>query len=59
MAHYLVTAKPKSDRMPELLGNLRRQIYSPMRPFGKAMTCALENARLRQDGYAAWEEEDY
>lgn len=45
--------------MPELLGNLRRQIYSPMRPFGKAMTHALENARLRQDGYAVWEEEDY
>ena len=45
--------------MRELLGNLRRQIYSPMRPFGKAMTHALENARLRQDGYAVWEEEDY
>jgi hypothetical protein len=23
MAHYLVTAKPKSDLMEELLGNLR------------------------------------
>ena len=30
-----------------------------MRPFGKAMTYALENARLREDGYAIWEEEDY
>ncbi|HJT82674.1 MAG TPA: hypothetical protein VJ719_15870 [Chthoniobacterales bacterium] len=59
MAYYLVTAKPKSDRLQELLGNLRNQIYSPMRPFGKAMTYALENARLRQDGYAVWEEEDY
>jgi hypothetical protein len=59
MAYYLVTAKPKLDRLGDLLGNLRKHIYSPMRPFGKAMTYALENARLREDGYAAWEEEDY
>lgn len=59
MAYYLVTAKPKSDRLPELLGNLRKRIYFPMRPFGKAMTHGLENARLREDGYAVWEEEDY
>ena len=59
MAYYLVTAKPKSGRLRDLLGNLRKHIYSPMRPFGKAMTYALENARLREDGYAAWEEEDY
>jgi hypothetical protein len=59
MAYYLVTAKPKSDRLPELLGNLRQRIYFPMRPFGKAMTNGLENARLREDGYAVWEEEDY
>jgi hypothetical protein len=30
-----------------------------MRPFGEAMTYSLENARLRKDGYATWEEEDY
>jgi hypothetical protein len=59
MAFYLVTAKPKSDRLPELLGNLHKGVYAPMRPFGKAMTHALENARLREDGYAVWEEEDY
>ena len=59
MAYYLVRAKPKSDRLRDLLGNLRKHIYSPMRPFGKAMTYALENARLREDGYALWEEEDY
>jgi hypothetical protein len=34
-------------------------VYAPMRPFGKAMTYSLENARLRDDGYAVWEEEDY
>ena len=52
-------SKPKSDRLRDLLGNLRKHIYSPMRPFGKAMTYALENARLPEDGYAVWEEEDY
>jgi hypothetical protein len=59
MAYYLVTAKPKPDRLGDLLANLRKHLYGPMRPFGKAMTYALENARLREDGYAIWEEEDY
>ena len=59
MAHYLVTAKPKSDRLGDLLGNLRKNMYASMRPFGKALTYSLENARLREDGYATWEEEDY
>lgn len=59
MAHYLVTAKPKSERLVVLLENLRMRAYAQMRPFGKAMTYSLENARLRDDGYAIWEEEDY
>ena len=59
MAHYLVTAKPKSELMEELLGNLRNNAYASMRPFGKALTYSLRNSRLREDGYATWEEEDY
>ena len=59
MAHYLVTAKPKSERLGELLANLRKRAYVSIRPFGKTMTHSLENARLREDGYAMWEEEDY
>lgn len=59
MAHYLVTAKPKCDRLADLLGNLRKNKYAVMRPFGKTMTYSLRNARLREDGYATWEEEDY
>jgi hypothetical protein len=59
MAHYLVTAKPKSERLGDLLANLRKRAYVSIRPFGKTMTHSLENARLRQDGYAIWEEEDY
>jgi hypothetical protein len=55
MAHYLVTAKPKSDRLADLLDNLRKTKYVSMRPFGKTMTYSLQNARLREDGYATWE----
>ena len=59
MAHYLVTAKPKSERLGDLLANLRKRAYVSIRPFGKTMSHSLENARLREDGYAIWEEEDY
>lgn len=59
MAHYLVTAKAKPDLLGNLLDNLRKKAYASMRPFGKALTYSLENARLREDGYAIWEEEDY
>ncbi len=30
-----------------------------MKPFGKALTYSLEHARIKKDGYAIWEEEDY
>lgn len=59
MAHYLVTAKPKSERLGDLLANLCEHAYVSIRPFGKTMTHSLENARLREDGYVIWEEEDY
>ena len=59
MAYYLVSAKPKPDRLPDLLGNLQERAYLTMRPFGTSLTYSLENARLRDDGYAVWEEEDY
>jgi hypothetical protein len=59
MAHYLVTAKPKFDRLRDLLANLRKNAYASMPPFGRTLTYSLQNARLREDGYATWEEEDY
>ena len=59
MAHYLVTAKPRADRLGDLLENLRQNAYASIRPFGKTLTHSLRNARLRDDGYATWEEEDY
>ena len=30
-----------------------------MKPFGRSLTYALRNARIRRDGVAVWEEEDY
>jgi hypothetical protein len=59
MAHYLVTAKPRVDRLPQLRDALREKAYQDLKPFGNAMTHSLENARVRDDGYAVWEEEDY
>jgi len=59
MAHYLVTAKPKQELLPRLKQKLREKAFSDLQPFGRALTYSLENARLRADGYAVWEEEDY
>jgi hypothetical protein len=59
MAFYLVTAKPKHGLMDELSERLAKDEFVPMRPFGRALTHGLKNARLRRDGVAVWEEEDY
>jgi hypothetical protein len=59
MAHYLVTAVPISDRMEELRNLLRRDAFVSLPPFGGAITLSLRNARIREDGFAVWEEEDY
>ena len=59
MAYYLVTAQPKSGRRADLLEHLRRDKYVSIRPFGRALTRSLKNARVRDDGVAVWEEEDY
>ena len=59
MAFYLVTARPKRDRLPELRALLDRRAFLALRPFGPALTHSLESARVREDGLAAWEEEDY
>jgi len=59
MAHYLVSAKPRPERLDELSDRLRENAFAALRPFGKALTYSLENARLQPDGTAVWEEEDY
>jgi hypothetical protein len=58
MAYYLVHAKPKPDVFPELQQQLRANAFIGLRPFGKALTYSLQNARMDADGTATWEEED-
>jgi hypothetical protein len=59
MAFYLVTAVPKPGLMEELSERLARDAFLDMKPFGRALTFSLKNARQRRDGVAVWEEEDY
>ena len=59
MAFYLVTAVPKPGSMEELGERLGRDEFIALRPFGRALTHSLKHARLRRDGVAVWEEEDY
>lgn len=59
MAHYLVRARPKADRLPELEEELRRGAYVALRPFGREVSRVLADARVEDDGGAIWEEEDY
>ena len=59
MAYYLVRAKPKPDRFAELQQHLKADAFVTLRPFGKALTYSLQNARTEADGTAMWEEEDY
>ncbi|MEX1060809.1 MAG: hypothetical protein WED13_07280 [Methyloceanibacter sp.] len=59
MAFYLVSAVPKQSLMEELSDRLGRDEFISMKPFGRSLTHALRNARIRKDGVAVWEEEDY
>jgi hypothetical protein len=59
MAYYLVCAHPKPERLQELSSALERNVFVHLRPFGKALTSSLRNARQQADGVAVWEEEDY
>jgi hypothetical protein len=59
VAYYLVRAKPKPQRLWELGRQLEQNAFVHLRPFGKALTYSLENARSESDGMAIWEEEDY
>lgn len=59
MAHYLVRAKPIESKLPELRQMLDDKEIVPMRPFGNTLHHSLSNARLDDEGWAVWEEEDY
>jgi hypothetical protein len=59
LAFYLVSAVPKHGLAEELGERLARDEFVGMKPFGRSLTYALRNARIRGDGVAVWEEEDY
>ena len=59
MAYYLVRAKPKPEHLSELQDRLQEGAFIGLRPFGKALTDSLKEARTQSDGIAIWEEEDY
>ncbi|MDS0301484.1 hypothetical protein NDI76_22420 [Halogeometricum sp. S1BR25-6] len=60
MAKRFVRARPKRDRLPDLRERLNTGEIGAMKPFGRAMTKALENARFDPtSGEAVWIEEDY
>jgi hypothetical protein len=59
MAFYLVTAVPNPALMKQLSKRLAGKEIVAMKPFGASLSYSLRNARLRTDGVAVWEEEDY
>ncbi len=60
MARYLVSARPRLDRLGELRQRLDSGEVSSMQPFGRSLGYSLRNARIREGGgEAVWEEEDY
>lgn len=59
MAFYLVSALPKQGLMEELSERLGRDEFIGLSPFGPTLSRSLKGARLRRDGVAVWEEEDY
>ena len=59
MAFYLVSAVPKHGRLEELGERLARAEFILLRPFGATLSASLKEARIRKDGVAVWEEEDY
>ena len=46
MAYYIVRAKPKPERLAELNRRLGENAFLDLRPFGKALTHSLNNAKI-------------
>jgi hypothetical protein len=58
MAHYLVRARAKPEKLDELSERLAADAFVDLEPFGRALTRGLRGARLAGDE-VVWEEEDY
>jgi hypothetical protein len=60
MAYRFVRAQPNEDRLAELRERLDSGEIERMEPFGRAMTTALQQARIDPaTDEAVWVEEDY
>jgi hypothetical protein len=61
MAFYLVKAKPRTDILESLHGELISGKVSKMKPFGKSLQYSRENARVDTEGsdFTLWFEEDF
>lgn len=59
MAYYLVQARPIGNLLAELRQRLDSGEIRTMKPFGQALQYGLDHARLQENGFAIWEEEDY
>lgn len=60
MAFYLVRGTPKDDQaLAELAGKLDEDAFTHLRPYGRALSFSLRNARRAEGGQLVWEEEDY
>lgn len=58
MAHYLVRARLKSERAQELRRRLEEKAFESIKPFGRGLSRALENARHDpKTGEVIWEEQ--
>jgi hypothetical protein len=58
MAHYLVRARAKPEKLGELAERLAADAFVNLEPFGRALTKGLRGARIEGAG-VLWEEEDY
>ena len=58
MAHYLVRARAKPEKLGELGERLATDAFVDLEPFGRALTKGLRGARI-EGGGVLWEEEDY
>lgn len=58
--HVVISAASRTRSDPPRLGELLDQnaLQDP-KPFGRAQTHALTNARIRDDGLAVWEGEEW
>jgi len=59
MAYYLVRAKAVEEQLDDLKERLDSNEVREMRPFGQALDYSLKNARVDEEGWVVWEEEDY